>query len=459
MTERGTPLSRWISQHAGPVNCPIHCRYNAVGFGKSDTLMMKTKVDFTEDEREALRAFAARGSRREPLFFVGREDVFETIEQQLREVREHGGSLANAKVVRGPPGSGKSALLNEFDKRYKNTPTIPVVLKGEELHNPKAVAQRFVQACGFDKYLLFKSRQKRVSARLGASWLGVGGEYGTSQISPMEHIERGMPVLQLLDLCLEMSKEMVFLVLVDEAQRVLSDKGEEGGINTLAVALSDKNTDSLKIMTVFAGLPDTGTRLSSVGVSPRLISDSIKTHLLGAFEEPEVRRIVEKTLAHEFLGLYRLPSHIKEAITDAIVEASDCYPRHIQSYLEGMTTTFERTPNGAFLTLDDLLKLGHKNRLNYYDELFDFPELKRYKKATSIVLKSKAPDEPFTRIEIDGVAISQCGMSEDAVEGAYNQAIHCGIFEEVDVMDETLRMPVPSFRTYAASGFDREGFL
>ena len=67
-------------------------------------------------------------------------------------------------------------------------------------------------------------------------------------------------------------------------------------------------------------------------------------------------------------------------------------------------------------------------------------------------------NEGFTFHDLEAVASREYGMSAEETSAGYERAIHCGILE-VDpnqpITERHLRMPVPSFRSYAATGFDR----
>lgn len=415
---------------------------------------MRIEVNLTQGNRENLAAFAKRGDRREPMFFVGREKILQDIEEQLQETNEAEGSLSNARLIQGPPGSGKTSILAKLNERYGKADTVvPVRLSGEQLRNPAAVATAFVKSCGFNEKVLGRAHQTRVSGRAGTRWIGASGNYGSLTASPLDRITQGIPVLDLLDDYISPPSETTFLVLVDETQRIASDEGQ--AVNSVAVALADGNTGKMKTLTVFGGLSDTGARLTSVGVSPRITQGA--KHLLGAFEKSEARELLSTFIAHKPFGLDKLEIQAKEGIVDSVVEASECYPRHLHGYMQGLSQTLANTTS-AYVELKDLLEFGHTSRLDYYDDLLGFANLGTCAAVISKVVTQTPSNKSFTFGDLKKAATEHYGMTSKETEQAYETAIHCGVLE-VDtshpIPERHLRMPIPSFRTYAATGFDR----
>jgi len=403
--------------------------------------------------KDALRKFARMGERREPLAFVGRQSVMQDIDNQLQETADAKRTLSNARVIQGPPGSGKTSILSELEKRYANCGTVvPIRLFGEELRNPVAVSTAIIEGCGLDASVLGRSHSKSVSGRIGVRWIGAQGSYGSQSTTPQDRLERGVPVLRLLDDYIDLPADTTLLVLVDEAQRIRADRDDD--INTVAVALADGSTGKLTTFTVFGGLSDTGARLTEAGVSPRITQGA--KHRLSSLEEPAARQLVSVLLEHERFGLMNLDERAKAFLTDAMIAASECYPRHLYAYMQSLALAF--SSDQKHIDLNQLLETGHALRIDYYDDLLSFASLERYAVAIAKLLECKSQGEGFTYDEVEETAIRQCGMSSEQVANSYEKAIHCGILEidtALPIPERHLRIPIPSLRTYAAVGFDR----
>ena len=415
---------------------------------------MATEIRLTEENIDALKALAARGEREPPLVFVGRKDILDDIEPQVRRTRAEGKTLANARIIQGPPGSGKTSFLNECHERYgKNTDVvIPIRLSGEHLNNPADVATAFVESCGFGEQVLGEAHQSEVSGHAGIRWIGLKGSYGSSRMSPLDRIAQGISVFRLVGDYIDATENATFLVLVDETQRIVKDQGQS--VNRLGVALADGTTGKLRIMTVFAGLSDTGAALAKAGVSPRLTQDG--THQLGALDEESVQELLSAFFGDPNFGLQELESEQKSEIAAAIVTASECYPRHLHGYVRALA--LECANNRGRIDIDSLLEQGHEMRIRYYDDLLRFAGVNNYMDAVSRVVRRKAAHEGFTLQEIDKIAKDECGMSSEETTTAHEKAVHGGLLEEDTtrpILECGVRMPIPSFRSYAATGFDR----
>ena len=270
------------------------------------------------------------------------------------------------------------------------------------------------------------------------------------RVSPLECIARGVPVLHMLDDYIELPRNTTFLVLVDETQRIIRNEGHR--VNKVGVALADGNTGRLKTLTVFGGLSDTGAKLAHVGVSPRLTQDG---HFqLKALEEQDVRDLLAAFFEHAPFGLNTLPERAKGEITDAIMAASECYPRHLHGYMRGLALSLVHHRQ---VDVDRLMESGHEIRIRYYDDLLKFAKIKDYAEAISRLVRNKSVRDGFTFDELEKVARDECGMSSNEIKDAHEKAIHGGILEEDttgSILDARLRLPVPSFRAYAETGFD-----
>ena len=90
--------------------------------------------------RDALGRLAKSSDRTSPTVFAGREGEFALLDDAVNGVRR--GESGHTVVVRGVPGSGKTALLNEYAVRLLAAnadaarPVIPVPLQAGSLNVP-----------------------------------------------------------------------------------------------------------------------------------------------------------------------------------------------------------------------------------------------------------------------------------------------------------------------------------
>lgn len=244
--------------------------------------------------------------------------------------------------------------------------------------------------------------------------------------------------------------DAVFLVLVDEAQGLEPDPGSRD--NNIAIKLAHGTTEQIKARVVFGGLSDTPSRLRKVGVSKRLASGSL--HQLGVLTSDEAFDLIKAFLNHAPFGLDRLQFD-HDLITKTIVQASDCYPRHVQAYLTGLATEFSEN---AHIDIDRALDAGRMHRIDFYEEIITDADLRGFKCVIASLAQSKPFDEPIVFGDFAQATQDILGMKEDDVWDALEQAIHGGVLEHDrarPALHSPLRFSVPSLRTYASTGFDK----
>ncbi len=406
----------------------------------------------SEDNKEALLTFLDKRDRGVAFRFVGRNDILTTVERQLRLAREEQRSLPNADVVQGAPGSGKSVLFKELKERYLEAASVvPVMLSGEDLNNKVSVAEAFVAACGIDANALHHSTTKRISGTFGFSWIGASIDSNKHLPPPSEQIQTGRSsIWSALSRYLDIPKDTTFLVLVDETQRVEPDP--DSANNNTAIKLADGSTGTMKTCVVFGGLSDTSSRLKRVGVSPRLASDSV--HRLGALTKEETQELVHAFLTHEPFGLDTLALD-QDGIIKTITSASDCYPRHVQSYLRGIAW---ECANEASFDVGRAVNRGEAMRVSFYEEIVRDAELQDFRHVLSAAAQSSGPNGTIKFDELARIAAEQLEMPRAEVWQATEQAVHGGVLEEdleAPSSGDSLKFPVPSLQTYASTGFDR----
>ena len=408
----------------------------------------------TRSNREALYHFSRVEDREPPLVFVGRDAPIEDIEYALRRIREAGRSLSNIKIVLGPPGAGKTSLLHHIANRYEGEGAIiPVRLSGETLTSPAAVASSFVRACGFTPQVLSRSYTKAVQGGFGIRWLGATRTSTSHDSDPMTQLGQGAPLWDVIDNFLEVPSGCVFLVLIDEAQRISTD--DRSDKNVIATQLHDGNTGELITATVFGGLSDTVPRLASVGIS-RPPETSI--HHLSSLTNDETQQAIEGFLDHDDFGLQFSPDD-RQLLVRVIVQVSEGYPRHLHSYFRGLAKTLSEQDRE--LDIEHVLAHGHEMRIQFYEMRLNMAELGEYERALIDLARETPEAQAFDSEAILERAMCR-GLTRAEAMQSHQSAIHCGVIDRAPNAPrdkEHICFPIPSFRTYMASGGDREKTL
>ena len=409
---------------------------------------MKVLNTLSGHHKEALTTFFRKRDRQEPFAFVGRHEIFDAVEIELGTTRAEGRSLPNPLVIQGPPGSGKTSVLRELAKTYEDSTVIPVPLSGDELHSKQDVAIAFVQALGLPKTLLKTRTESILQGRLGVEWghLSIGKQ--THKRLPIEEIESGESLWSVLADHVKIPKDIVFLALVDEAQRI--DPDTHHTHNHIAVTLADGRTHDLKIVTVFGGLSRTTERLKDVGVSRRLSVGS--AHQIGSLDPADVKALVGAFLSHKPFGLDQLALN-RLALVEQVADASECYPRHLTSYLRGIAQ--ECINDSAHVDLDRALQHGQKHRVEFYEEVVTDSRLSALEDVLVTLAQSKSINENFSKKEIQEIAQATYGMEREDFENAYNKAILSGILTEGMKPPKRADFAIPSMRTFFRVGLDK----
>ena len=406
----------------------------------------------TPDNQAALYHFSRTEDREPPLVFVGRDEPIEDIEYALRRSRESGTTLSNIKIVQGAPGTGKTSLLHHIAGRYEDEPTVvPVPFSGDVLTNPIAVVSGFLSACGLSANALSRAFSEKKEGRHGLRWLGMSVERGTTVQSPLEQLNNGVPIWDVLDDFLEIPTGTVFLLLIDEAQRIERDAGSEK--NLVATQLHDGNTGALVVVSVFAGLSDTASQLAHVGISR---PPETSVHHLDRLSPPEAEEVVAGFLDHEDFGLSLVAREDRDRLAQLLAQVSEGYPRHLHSYLRGIAKECV-ADNGAQIDLEKVLAHGHSMRIHFCETRLRMANLGDYQRALFNFVRDNPDRSSMSAHDLIDLAVT-LGMSRADANRAHAYAIHCGVLDmkpNIALNEGAVHFPIPSFHTYMQTGGDR----
>ena len=403
------------------------------------------------DAIEALREFAASSDRIAPLRFVGRQDLLEDVELQLRATRDKGKSISNGIFIQGAPGAGKTAFLEEIKGRYKEEESACAIWMGAGSLSNLA---RFIGYFYDPEEMRVKSTRKKLAFRLGWDNWQVGFDWESIEPSVVQRLQEGVDVWSIIKAVSGSRANHTFIVCIDEAQRVRRDKDSEE--NTLAVDMHDGDTGSMKVLPVFAGLGDTPQKLNDAGVS-REAKDYVN---LGALSYEEGVEASEALFDHaDFKIRDSFSREDREQVCQAIAIACEGWPRHLHCYLRSFASAIvqdcDRARPTRRIDLDEVFDEGHALRVRYADRRVETADIEDFEGPLMAVAEGSVEQGEFLVDDLRAAALEQ-GIEREEFRDCLGKSIHCGILERAGSMNgvNLYRFPIPSFHTFMANRKD-----
>ncbi len=348
-----------------------------------------------EEQREKLRGYAAQKDRRPEPVFVGRNDLFDVVRENIRGAISAGNSTGSTVCITGPAGVGKTAFVEALKARcreegFEGTRTHCVEIPGSDLHSPGCVIASLANAV--PEFQFGEAVKGQLSA-VGISVLGTGGSLSWDRAAPPPPFS-SFPAQLFREGAEELlNRGNAFILVVDEAQAIAPTLGRD--TNALLAHLH-QGVD-LPIVPVLAGLPNTQENLRetisrfSYGNEPFMVGLS----------DGESRNYVEKML--EWLEVEGSPGQHR-ALADWMVkecgagrEGSQCggWPHHLSNAMKAVAESLLAVGSMRLSDLNGAAveKSLASRRVQYYRSRFrSQKELALCKGPTLAILKSVRGD-------------------------------------------------------------------
>lgn len=416
----------------------------------------------TNEQIENLREFTTQGERSDAVAFAGRHDVLKHIASLIRFKRRNSTLNSISQVIQGAPGAGKTSLLNELERNNVGHHLSIVRLEGEDLSEPVRVAEEFVESAS--------AKPANVAARASRSHRTTGDvgivqheqSWEARKASSLERISRGASVWRAIKPLLELTDDSVFLLLVDEAQRVIKSSGKE--VNEIVTSLhaGGRATSGLRNLSVYAGLESTSDQLSAVGLSRQ----AKRAHQLSVLMHAEAMDAVEGFMCDEDMGSSDAISRVDRAMLARVFAvASEGWPRHLHHYITGLAvelvTDYDRETPTGIVHLDAILEHGHQARYEYCTDRLRSAGIREVGEALFALTREQPEANTFTSDAIEQF-VSKHYVSEpnENVTNQIARAIHAGVLEpRDDIGSKHYGYLIPSFSTFMACNGEREPIL
>ena len=288
-----------------------------------------------------------RKPRGTPYHFAGRKDELAELSADLDDVVRSGDASGGLTLITGVPGSGKSALVEEFAKRAaKRRGVHAMTISPSRLGHPLRLFQSiaaevtdndddFMKAGGLD------SKVKKGDMKIA----GIGGGAEIDHHRNLSDDLEGM----LLDTARKgLWKGKALVVVVDELQTL--DPHEAKPLQCLHIG-----AHGCPILVVGAGLQHTRDVLSS-----NRISRVTKPITLGRLSRAETREAIATPLAEWNI-------EPPDDVLERLAEASSDFPEHVTNYVNAARGIVESPAGwGHPDTVDKVLREGDVLRADYY---------------------------------------------------------------------------------------------
>ena len=419
-----------------------------------------------EECRANLDDFIHTDDRGSPPVFVGRESIITRIQDDVNRCRLNmKDGISYTRIISGAPGAGKSSLMLELRRRFgaRDETSSPVTVVDlphpKELSHDVDVAKAFIGAHHGHRVEPQASITKTGKVGVNAAIVSGATQMTHTPLTLEQQVELDNNPWLAVGRNTAVDTDVVFLLLVDEAQNLSGDNLNHQGRNPLLLDLHTglRGTRGLKIVPVFLGLSNTQSVLYQRGLS-RLGDDA---HIqLGSLTTAESEELVSKWIRHEPFGLSDVFSDRDVAKVARIIRvASEGWPRHVTTYLKELGRSVLAHEGELVIDVDEMLVRGHEKRFQYYGERLTGAMLDKYKSAIYDTA-SGASNGVVTLEALASIAEDRYKMSTEDWKSRHQSAIHAGVFEKVSVHDDDrFRFPIPSLCTYAQVRGSRSAFM
>ena len=354
----------------------------------------------------------------------------------------------NTIVVEGPPGCGKSALLDQICADLNTYPPdeqrrewLPVFINGSSATSPSAIAK------AVDNAIATKLARRGALAQLENLIGEDGAKIARDLAGSIKNAnERGFSVAGIrlgaaIDPTIDTIEDAVdtrrkawegwnIVLLVDEAQQI-----EKPADPTRKGTLSSVHQGKLGIPIMFAafGLVGTANALGDVGVSRSSVSNEFS---LGGVSEKHALMACERAMRQ-----FR-PKN-PQSLAQAVVRRSCGWPQHIASYLSALAESLEEQD------IEAILENGDRKRAAYYERRMSRirsqgPRFHQYARHLAKMLRGA--DQPMLDGDIIDSLQAEFGMSDEAASKLLTAAEHGGLTRFVG--NEGYVAAIPSFLTH-----------
>jgi len=420
--------------------------------------MEDSKSDVPGFRRAALEDFLEERDGSPPPVFVGREDILGEIERVAVRTWKGAGAPAHGMakattVIRGAPGAGKSAVLDELKERAVERDGASgqsriVTVESQDLVDDLPTVIDLIGVAGG----LPERKWRDISSSLstGLDLKAFKAEMRKTWSAPDN--ARPKSLVQLAETAPAARWQGPVVLCVDEAQRI---PGDEATAHARFLQTFHGSRSGLPLSLVLAGLGDTMKRAKAMHLTRLEARECMALTCRG--QDSEVAFLMGR-----FCRKFGVDPTGFEAHLDALAAPCEGWPRHLHFMLRALGRglcesggDLERT-NWANVEAE-----AAESRKTYYKGQ------KSYEMKDADILVARVMDgledgmsqrmvKSLVRRSVDDRDGCRLPGNMD-IDGFFDHLVHQGVLHER--ADETFHCPIPSFRTHLvhADGLDPDG--
>jgi len=357
-------------------------------------------------------------------YFHGREEIIDPFIRTVEHYRSF--KRGTTFLIKGPPGSGKTALLYKLgeiakDSGYKVIDNV----RPMDLHDPEYMAKR-LGVC----YTVSYHKSVGVNLKL------LHREHGSTSISRAS----------VTDVIKEASNDTVLILVLDEAQHLadLVSPQQVKATATLTLNLIHNGKVGCPVFLLAGGLGTTEVALKDLGISR--IEDVAKVRL-GSLSKDATVAVIEDHLRHRF-GMDPPPAEWVKSLA----APTHGWPHHIMCYIEAARVTLGGgTVPTTHEALAETLKRGTATKETYYQTRSHGIEKKQ--RAILAHLFAKQPSGG-TVDKSDITTALEAQYTPEAAEAVFTRALKQGVLDER--ADGGYAIPIPSMQSWLIEEYGRD---
>jgi len=358
-------------------------------------------------------------------YFVGRESEIAMFLQALELTAANNGNGSAGKdetlLVQGPPGAGKTALLEECAALAAQRPDCAVVrVLPEELGSARGLIEAIDRAVGVP-----------APTRLGRALHERGWQVGPVGVPPSPARPESMAAL--MKTHEGAWKDRVILLLVDEAQNIPSNASQARAVISYLHGACRK----ARILLACCGLGNTQDKLAELGVS-RLARERLTTLQPLAVEQAEesLRRVFSTCGVAGAAGE-------RQRWLKTLASLSLGWPQHLRAIaavaLEHLAARRMNVSDGS---LDAVAQAAREARERYYDQRLSGVALWRpaYREIAEALRRAEAPHLRLDRIA--EIARTHLARWNEPLHTFIANSLRAGV---LGAENSRYSIPIPSF--------------